>query len=110
MPQCLAGPTWNSPACVSAAQSTQCAAGEQWNGVSCENTTLCASFESRGQLLADEARSVSAQMLTPCLKNPMGKACRDLTQTHDEILMRYRMLLNEVPSSCHATLPDPLSL
>ena len=61
-------------------------------------------------MLAAEARSASAQMLTPCMKNPTGKKCRNLTQSHDEILMRYRMLLNEAPTACRATMPDPLSL
>jgi hypothetical protein len=110
MPPCLAGPTWNGAPCVSATQSTQCAAGQQWNGVSCDQTTQCASFFSRAQLIAAEARSVRDQMDHECAQSPSSKACQDLTQQHDEVLMRYRMLLNEAPAACRAEMPDPLSL
>jgi len=78
-------------------------------GTACDQTE-CATFQSRGDLIAAEARSVKAQMLNPCALDPLGQECKDLTERHDEILLRYRMLLNEAPSACRITLPDPLAI
>jgi hypothetical protein len=108
--QCPAGQIWNGAACVFTTQSNNCAAGEEWNGVSCDQTTQCATFQSRAQLIAAEARSAKAQMEHECRKNPSSKACQDLTQQHDTLLLRYQMLLNEAPTACRTAMPDPLSL
>jgi hypothetical protein len=61
-------------------------------------------------MLAHEVRAARMDMDAACSKNRSGQQCRDLTQSYDLALQRYRMLLNEAPIACRSMLPDPLSL
>jgi len=104
---CQPNESWNGNAC---APMNRCQAGESWNGVECVNPTLCASFSSRAEMLAVEARGIRSDMERACSLNSQGQDCMRLTQNHDGAVQRYRMLLTEAPVSCRATLPDPISL
>jgi hypothetical protein len=89
----------------------RCSAGEYWNGVTCSTRRdNCESYTSRGFLIANELRGIRARMQTACSANPSAQDCLDLKQSHEEALLRYRMLLTSAPTSCRAGLPDPLSL
>jgi len=67
-------------------------------------------YISRASLLVNELRGIRVRKQTACSANPSGQDCLDLMQSHQEALLRYRMLLTEAPMSCRALLPDPLSL
>jgi len=109
--QCPSGGVWNGTHCV---ETTLCPAGEVWNGMMCVASATsgnrCAAYWGRAGLLANELRGIKAQMQTACSPNSTGQQCGELTQQHDGALLRYRMLLNEAPAECQATMPDPLSL
>jgi hypothetical protein len=104
---CQPNESWNGSAC---APMNRCQAGETWNGVECVNPTLCASFSSRAEMLAVEARGIRNEMERACSLNSQSQDCIRLTQNHDGAVQRYRMLLTEAPVSCRTTLPDPISL
>jgi len=61
-------------------------------------------------MLANELRGIRSETDRTCTQDPNGQQCREFTLQHDGAISRYRMLLNEAPTSCRATLPDPLSL
>jgi hypothetical protein len=104
---CQAGQTWNGGVCSPAA----CGAGTSWNGISCTpDASECASFDSRAAMLANEMRGTKSEIDRVCTQDPFGQRCRELTMDHDGQLLRYRGLLNEAPSHCRTTMPDPLSL
>ena len=108
--RCPPGQTPQGGACVTAIVG-QCQPGQVWNGIVCDQPgDKCTTFRSRAETIRTEAFGVSSQMKTACMKNPNGKACTELTQEHDMIVLRYRSLLNEAPAACRATLPDPLTL
>jgi len=107
---CPRGQTPQGSGCVPAIVG-QCQPGQVWNGMACDQPgDKCTTFRSRAETIRTEAFGVSSQMKTACMKNPNGKACTELTQEHDMIVLRYRSLLNEAPAACRATLPDPLTL
>jgi hypothetical protein len=105
--QCPANQSWNGGTCVAA---PPCRPGETWNGAECVNPAQCATFSSRGSLLAMDARSLRRDMEDACRKDPYGQECMRLRQSHDAALLSYEMLLNEAPVSCRPVLPDPISL
>jgi len=98
---------WNGGSCVDV---PRCQPGESWNGTACVDNGQCASFSSRASLLTAEAVGLRSDMEAACAKDPRGQECIRLTQSHDGVVQRYGMLLNEAPGNCRTTLPDPLSL
>jgi hypothetical protein len=104
---CPPNESWNGNGCTA---MNRCQAGETWNGVECVNPAQCASFSSRADMVAAEARGIRNEMETACSLNSQGQDCIRLTQNHDMAVQRYRMLLTEAPASCRTTLQDPLSL
>jgi hypothetical protein len=108
--QCLPDETWNGSACM---PTGPCPPSEVWDGARCvarTATTECASIDARAAGLANEIRGIRAETQTACSTNPSGQQCSDLKQSYDGAVLRYRMLLDEAPVECRATLPDPLSL
>jgi hypothetical protein len=103
--QCSPNESWNGNSCEA---GRHCQPWESWDGARCVNSAQCATFMSRADSLAAEARGVNAQ--AACSQNPTGQQCMSLTQSHDETLQRYRMLFNEAPASCRTQLPDPATL
>jgi hypothetical protein len=104
---CQPNETWNGSACT---MVNRCQAGESWDGGECVNLGQCASYSSRAELQASEARAVRNQMEAACSQDPTGQDCMRLRQSHDGAVQRYRMLMNEAPLRCRTALPDPISL
>jgi hypothetical protein len=61
-------------------------------------------------VLANELRGIKSDQESACSQDPGGQQCSELTTQHDGALSRYRVLLNESPSTCRVMLPDPASL
>ena len=106
---CEPGQYWNGGVCSG---TLACQPGNFWNGTTCvqEEAERCVTYDTRAAMLANELRGIKSEMDRVCLQDPSGQRCRELTQQHDGALLRYRMLLNEAPTKCRGTLPDPLSL
>ena len=104
---CQPNETWNGSACTLV---NRCQAGESWDGAECVNLSQCASYSSRAELQATEARGLRNQMEAACSQDPTGQDCVRLRQSHEGAVQRYRMLMNEAPLRCRTALPDPISL
>ena len=104
---CQPNETWNGNACMA---GNRCQPGQSWNGFECQNPGECATFSSRGSLLAMDARGIHRDMDAACNQDPYGQECLRLGQSYDSAVLSYEMLLNEAPTSCRTLLPDPISL
>ncbi len=104
---CQPNETWNGNACMA---GNRCQPGQSWNGFECQNPGECATFSSRGTLLAMDARGIHRDMDAACSQDPYGQECLRLRQSYDAAVLSYEMLLNEAPTSCRTLLPDPISL
>ncbi len=90
---------------------TQCSGNQTWNGTACvASVDPCVAFSGRAAIPQNDVRTARQQMQSVCSTNPSGDECDDLKQQYDGAVQRYRMLLNEAPATCRATLPDALSL
>jgi hypothetical protein len=45
-----------------------------------------------------------------CRNNPSGQKCAELQQSYNSAVLRYRMLMNEAPTTCRTMLLDPLAI
>jgi len=93
------------------ARAQQCEVGSTWNGTSCEQaTTDCASIRARAAALAEELRSVKAEMQAACTNDPNGSECENARVRMEEARQRYRMLMSGASAQCRSGLPDEISL
>ena len=106
--QCQPGEYWSGGACL---PSSQCGAGEYWNGVNCTAASAnCVNFIGRSAMLANELRSLRAQIQFACSQSPPVQECKALKLRQLGAVQRYQMLVSEAGPACRVTLPDPLSL
>jgi hypothetical protein len=93
------------------ARSQQCEVGATWNGIRCEqSTTDCASIRARAGALAEELRSIKADMQAACTNDPSGSECENAKQRLEGVRQQYRMLMSGASAQCRAGLPDEISL
>jgi hypothetical protein len=61
-------------------------------------------------MLQNEIRGIKSNMQQACTSNPNGGQCRELQQSYDGAIVRYRMLQTEAPVACRTMLLDPLAI
>ena len=93
------------------ARAQQCEVGATWNGTRCEKSTEdCASIRARAGALAEELRSIKAEMQAACTNDPSGSECENARQRMEDVRQLYRRLINGASAPCRAGLPDEISL
>jgi len=111
---CGPGESAGKNGCVANALETkaqQCEVGATWNGVRCEQSTAdCASIRARAVALAEELRSIKAEMQAACTNDPSGSECENARQRMEDVRELYRTLINGASAQCRAGLPDEISL